>query len=151
MKINYDAIRDTLLYLEENLTIRQSKSIRYAHTEIKIEKIINDLSNKYEKIDIFYSIEKLNEVGYIATRFSRNATDDIFTGIVTDITWDGYDFLENIRQDTIWEATKKGAKKIGSQSISTLSLIAKQIITSIVTNPSVINKLLDEMHSFTAK
>ena len=65
MKINYDAIRDTLLYLEENLTIRQSKSIRYAHTEIKIEKIINDLSNKYEKIDIFYSIEKLNEVGYI--------------------------------------------------------------------------------------
>lgn len=30
---------------------------------------------------------------------------------ISDISWNGHQFLNNIRQQTIWDATKAGAKK----------------------------------------
>lgn len=61
---------------------------------------------------------------------------------VDDITWDGYNFLNNIREKSIWEATKAGAKKVGAMSISAINMISFEIVKAVVTNQEVISKIV---------
>ncbi|WP_423748462.1 DUF2513 domain-containing protein [Bacillus cereus] len=44
------------------------------------------------------------------------------------MTWDGHQFLDNIREKSIWEATKIKAATLGSVSLPTLSELAKSYI-----------------------
>ena len=66
----------------------------------------------------------------------------ISSGYVDDITWDGYNFLNNIREKSIWEATKAGAKKVGAMSISAINMISFEIVKAVVTNQEVISKIV---------
>jgi hypothetical protein len=42
-----------------------------------------------------------------------------------ELTWAGQDFLESIRDPTVWENTKQGAKKLGGVSLDIFIGIAK--------------------------
>lgn len=44
------------------------------------------------------------------------------------ITWEGYDFLDSIRDDAIWRETKSEAKKFGAFSYDTLKALAKGLV-----------------------
>lgn len=44
------------------------------------------------------------------------------------LTWEGYDFLDHIRDPAIWRLVKRSATKVGSWSIETLAVIAKSMI-----------------------
>ena len=46
------------------------------------------------------------------------------------LTWEGHEFLDNIRDPEIWRKTKSGAKKVGSFSIGILAEIARAAITA---------------------
>lgn len=48
------------------------------------------------------------------------------------LTWEGYDFLDAIRDPVVWRSVKRSAGKIGSWSIETLAAIAKAIILAKV-------------------
>lgn len=41
------------------------------------------------------------------------------------LSWQGYDYLETIRDPRIWRLTKKAAAKTGSWSLETMGAIAK--------------------------
>lgn len=141
MTLNYDCIRDVLLYLENSLGYTDNK-ISMEHTRLTIDTVISEVS-QYTKEDVMYTIEKLFEAKYIRiVDVKYDSRKYIVYGQIDDITWDGYNFLNNIRQKNIWEATKTGAKKVGAMSISAISMIAMEIIKSIVTNPEVINKIV---------
>lgn len=64
---------------------------------------------------------------------------------VSDITWEGHDFLDSIRADNIWEATKKGANKLKTMSLTSVKLIAGQILHSIISNQRVIDAIVKEI------
>ena len=66
----------------------------------------------------------------------------IVSGYIDDITWEGFNFLNNIREQSIWDATKNGAKKVGAMSISALNMIAFEIVKAVVTNQEVINNIV---------
>ena len=53
-----------------------------------------------------------------------------------------YNFLNNIREKSIWEATKAGAKKVGAMSISAINMISFEIVKAVVTNQEVISKIV---------
>lgn len=64
---------------------------------------------------------------------------------INNITWDGHQFLNTIRPKTVWEATKDGASKLGVMSMHALSSIAMKISEAIVTNPIVIENIIEHM------
>lgn len=148
MKLNPDCIRDVLLYLEDNLSYVEDETSLIEHNTITATTIVNDLREKYdyEADDIKYSIEKLLEIRYIVSHnIVTGDNRSIISCPISDITYDGHQFLNTIRPDTIWQATKKGASKIGLMSMHTLSTIAMEIAKAVVTDPTVIAKIVGMM------
>lgn len=45
-----------------------------------------------------------------------------------ELTWQGQDFLENVRDPTVWENTKAGAKKLGGVSFDVFVGLAKEYL-----------------------
>lgn len=119
MKLNYDCIRDILLYLEENLEL--NNSIYSENIELN-----------YSSEDIQYSILKLEEIGYINARIVKADGFQIITAIIKDITFYGHEFLNTVRPKTVWENTREISGKLGVKSISALSQIASQIVTQLI-------------------
>ena len=52
--------------------------------------------------------------------------------VINSITWNGHQFLDNVRSNTVWNKTKETAIKLGSVSVSFLSNIAAQIIANVI-------------------
>ena len=42
-----------------------------------------------------------------------------------ELTWDGHDFLDSVRDPTVWERTREGAKKLGGVSLDVFVDLAK--------------------------
>lgn len=141
MTLNYDCIRDVLLYLEDTLEYTDNQ-VSMTHKRLTTSSVTSALSS-YSKEDVQYTIEKLFEARYI--RIVDITTDNqryMVNGYIDDITWDGFNFLNNIREKSIWKATKEGAKKVGAMSVSAISMISFEIVKAVVTNQEVINKIV---------
>ena len=119
MKLNYDCIRDVMLYLEENLELNNT---------VHLKNIVID----YSAEDIKYSILKLEEIGYIDARIVKAAGSKIITAVINDITFYGHEFLNTVRPKTVWENKKEISTKIGVNTISSLTQIASQIVTQLI-------------------
>ena len=119
MKLNYDCIRDIMLYLEENLELN---NIVY----------LENIKINYSDNDIKYSILKLEEIDYIKARIVKADGVAILDAIIFDITFYGHEFLNTVRPKTVWENTKEISTKIGVNTISSLTQIASQIVTQLI-------------------
>lgn len=121
MKFNPDCVRDILIHIE---------SFEYgsAHT---IEQMRTELSNySYEELD--YHCLNLYEAGFIrASTVNIRGAYLPQVSRVCGLTYEGHQFLDEIRSDNVWNKTKETAKSIGSFSINTLSTIATGVITSL--------------------
>lgn len=147
MKLNPDCVRDTLLYLEDNIAYTNNP-ISMEHTEINIDEATNNIAAKYShtKEETRYSIEKLLEVGYIQIKNpSYDAQRYLVSGNIYDISWNGHNFLNNIRPQSVWDATKRGASRLGLMSVHALSTISMKIIEAIVTDQTVISKIIEHI------
>lgn len=126
MRLNPDCIRLVLLYLEENLTMNSNgitNSISYS--DISLE--------DFSKEEIIYTLIKLDEADFINIYISY-ANNALYALLVNSITYDGHMFLENIRNNSIWDKTKEKAKAIGSLSIPILQTISSNILLNSIKN-----------------
>ncbi len=145
MKINPDCIRDVLLYLEKNLTYNHEREYGIEHNSITLTTIIEQLhkDHNYEPDDVKYSVEKLLEIRYIISdKMTTGNNKSIISCSISDISYDGHQFLNTIRPDTVWQATKKGASKLGIMSMHALSSIAMKVAEVIISDPTVIAKIV---------
>ena len=128
MKLNFDCIRDLLLYLEKSLTLDDDLMFK----QINLATICNsDEMKNYSREDIYYSIHNLNERKYIKAVINKG--DSVFICHITDITPTGHDFLQSIRPLTVWEQIKHKCQKTGTISFGIIintasSILAKMII-----------------------
>lgn len=88
----------------------------------------------YSMQEIAYHCEMLYDEGYI--KEYNSITCDNFDGVlrftVRDLTWEGQDLLEVIRQDTVWNRTKATIKEKGLSMVTgTIKTIASALITSM--------------------
>lgn len=121
MRLNPDCIRDILLYVEENIN-EQNKNI-------VVGNLINSISSKYDAYTIKYHIIQLNQ----ADMFTHvTIADGNIPLRIMDLSWQGHQFLSNIRGETVWNHTKSVAGKVGSFSLDTLSKIATGVITQLI-------------------
>ena len=62
--------------------------------------------NSYDEEEIAYSCDLLFEAGLIKSYNPTYFDDSIYVFSVGPLTWVGHDFLEKIREDTLWNKTQ---------------------------------------------
>lgn len=139
MKLIPDCLRDVLIWLEKNIIVSDDGFSCYRLQDLY------DALPQYDNNDIYYSIYNLFQIHYIEGRFILFPSGGVKICEITNISWSGHRFLNTIRPETVWKATKQGAHKLGIMSIHALSTIAMKIAEKIVTNPLVIDKIIDSI------
>lgn len=122
MKLNFDCIREVLLTLEEITGFNETGEYFTFQSEEISEKI-----EKYSKDDVYYSLLKLNEAGYIKCkeRFVKERTAPYLT--VWDITYNGHTYLNSVRNEKIWAKIKTESAAL---TFSLITKIAEKLIIS---------------------
>lgn len=121
MKLNLDCIRDILISVE---------SMEYGDIW-SIENLIN-LLPQYNDSELHYHCLKLVEAGLLDASTMRTLNSPLQIFRINDLTYEGHQFLADIRSDNNWNKTKEVAKNIGSESLSAIREIATAVISSII-------------------
>ena len=123
MKLNPDCIRDILITVEANTDFNHIYT--YLASELPNEHYLS----KYSNDEVIYHISQCDKSNLIENVNYFDAGDMI---TISDLSPEGQEFLNNIREDTNWHKTKEVAGKIGSFSLNMLSQIATNIVTSLI-------------------
>ena len=111
---NFDLIRSILLAVEAsppNFTVTNS--------QLDIEGV--------DPATVAFHVEMLKDAGYIDAAIAQN-----FSGIqrfmIKKINWDGYEFLDNAKNNTVWKKFKAQAEAKGSSMSIT---VANGVLTTL--------------------
>lgn len=118
MQLNHDCVRDVLLYVEENANY----NVRISTNSIKLK--------DYSIEEIVYTIEKLSEADFLNMTSVSTMGKQIPGYIVKSITYKGHEFLDNIKDNSVWSDTKKQLSKFSSTSLSIISSVAAQVLSA---------------------
>lgn len=120
MKLNPECIRVILLDIESTTTF--SDIYNYDEDEP------SDLLKPFSSEEVLYHIRQAYASGLITK------PEWYYDGAcsVADLTPNGHEFLNNIRQDNNWNKTKEVAKSVGSTSIGVLVDISKNVISNLI-------------------
>ena len=122
MKLNHDNVRSLLLFMEEKVgTSSRSESELLAFAEEK----------EISKDELIYIIQKLTEADYISSTI-QYASNKVYWFSVNSITWNGHEYLDNIRDPKVWSVTKTVASKVASVSLPIMGEIAKTQLLKIL-------------------
>lgn len=129
MKLNHDCIRDVMIYIENNCIYEDdSRGNRSIHSRVFYE-IIHDekLSSRYTEDEIRYVVAQLYfEDMVIATMTPETLNFRQFD--VDSLSFKGHEFLDNIKDDTIWKKTKKFVgERLNSASLAIIGNVASKI------------------------
>lgn len=126
MKLNYDCLRKLLLVLEKELVMTEDleyPDLRFCQ--------VTSLMPDYSKADIAYTTIMAEEAGLINAHIV--SADDAFCDcFYFSLTYDGHQFLDNIRDNGVWDKTKTVLGKIGGASLNVISSVAIKIVTSLL-------------------
>lgn len=140
MRLNNDAVRDVLLYIENIL------NEDYDSNFITNWEILNgiDECKLYKKEDISYAIEVLLTTDFLnlVHRPVYAPDGNLLKADIKGLTFSGCNFLDNIRRPEIWEVVKKKANFIKMNSISALAFAGSELAKSLLTDPNAIQNFL---------
>ena len=116
MRRDMDLVRDILLEIEK----------QYVSTAIYNLKIVG-----YDTETIAYHCKILYEAGLISDYKAQYADNTIYSFGVGSLTWDGNDYLDKIRDNSIWKKTKDVIVKKGLPLVlDTVKTISTAFITA---------------------
>lgn len=121
MKRDLDLLRDIMIYLEENLI----PGGNIQSTDISL---YDDSDEEYKKLS--EHIKLLIEDGLIEAKPIMVGGFAIF--MILRITSKGHDFLDALRNDTVWNNTKEKMKEIGGFTLGIALDIAKGYLAKLI-------------------
>lgn len=122
MRLNPDLIRDILLTVEDECDFSH-------YLEYRVENMTFLRLETYKHEEITYHINQC-KMGNLITNVHYYDNGDCI--VIGDLTPQGHEFLENIRDENNWNQTKQYAKKVGSFSLDVLSKIAVNLMTTLI-------------------
>jgi len=106
-----------------------------------VRKILLDLEEKdhsgwvelkydnYDKQVVSYHVKILNQAGLIEAKYFATTYDGYEMWIAKDLTWEGQEFLDAARNDTVWNNVKKKvAEQGGNIPFDVLKEMLKQTL-----------------------
>ena len=121
MKLNPDCVRDILLKVEEIPDVHH-------HWDFN-SKNIPELFLQYTKEEVIYHIRQCDLCGFLLNP-SHSVNYDYYSA--SDLTPQGHEFLNNIRENNVWTGVKNVAAKVGTTSLSALVQISSNVITQLI-------------------
>lgn len=122
MKLNVDCVRDILIAVEAcdfgcRLTLPA----------------LQERLPQYSAQDLHYVCLKLSEGGLLKINAVPVPAQPM-SGIksIDDLTYEGHQFLANIRKDNIWVHVKNIAAKLGTGSLTSFTQIAANVATVLI-------------------
>lgn len=123
MELNKDCVRDVLLSCEELLKMDEDGYMNSLSHE-ELEQVLPN----YKTEDIIYTVVKLKEAGFLDVKVTRASGNILVDVRVYDITFNGHEFLNDIRDDDNWKKVKDISKSVGAFSINMIAQIAIGVI-----------------------
>lgn len=121
MKLNPDCVRDILLKVEEIPDVHH-------HWNFTSQNIPEIFPN-YTCEEIIYHVRQCELCGFLL-HSSHSVNYDYYS--VSDLTPSGHEFLNNVRENTVWNGVKEVAVKVGATSLSALIQISSNVITQLI-------------------
>lgn len=115
MKRDMELIRKILFKIEDTVA-------NVAEYNLEIEGYTID--------QVAYHCSILHEGGYIHVYKGNYAEDGLYSFGVGRLTWEGHEFLDKIREDTIWNKTKS---TIADKGLPFVFDIVKSVSSGIIT------------------
>ncbi|OCX64828.1 hypothetical protein BFM98_07255 [Lysinibacillus sp. AR18-8] len=121
MKLNFDAIRELLLVIEEQ------------PRNINLNQVISDTRLKeFEPNDLGYALEKMIESRLLIGQVAKSKMGINF--YIDSISLEGHRFIDTIRNDTLWNKTKAVMTRTGATAISILMSTASDIFNKYISD-----------------
>lgn len=128
MELNYHCVRDVMKFLEQQPTYVLNDTSNVEHNATSLNAICDALP-KYPKNIIFYALSRLSEAGFIDLT-TNWASDRLYLCYVNFITYEGHEFLEKVKDDTVWNKTLGFAGKVGNFSLEMIGKISEGVATA---------------------
>lgn len=122
MKLDPDCIRDILLAVEdcdygEHLNIESLHKLLPQYTDEQLE----------------YTCLMLGDGGYLnITKVQLPMVLLPSVKSINSLTYQGHEFIANIRKESVWNGIKSVALKVGSTSLSSLVQISGNVVTELI-------------------
>lgn len=130
MKLNHDCIRDVMIYIEDNCIYEDDdRGNRSIHSRVFYE-ITHDekLSSRYTEDEIRYVVAQLYFEDMVIARMTPE-TLNFMRFEVDCLSFKGHEFLDNIKDDTIWKKTKKFiGERLSSTSFTIIANVASKLV-----------------------
>ena len=121
MKRDMDLVRKILFAIEDN-------------EDGKVD--IENLVNGYDRDQIYLHVELMKEhdlVDAVIVPASDGHEHRILACRIRRLTWDGHDFLDNVRKDEVWEKAKKIClEKTGGLAFGALKGCLTRVIAQLI-------------------
>ena len=107
MKLNSDCVRGVMLALEELLCIDVDEDGAVCMDTTDLDAVCKSVP-EFDAPNVFYALHNLEQAGYIemSTEIADNGV--VCACIIEDITFDGHEFLNQIRDKDHWAVVKAG-------------------------------------------
>lgn len=116
MKRDMDLVRLILLKIEEEY-------VSTAIFNLKIE--------GYDMATVAYHCKIMHDAGLLSEYKGKCGNDTIYAFAVASLTWEGSDYLDKVRDNTVWKKTKDVIKEKGLPLIfDTIKTISTAFITA---------------------
>lgn len=112
MKRDMDLVRDILLKIE-------------AGNELNLSDLPGKDASREEREAFGYNLGLLYDHGFVTGIAAHTLAERNWLNL--SLTWDGHEFLDDIREPAIWKKTKEGATAVGSASLQFMWEMAKAI------------------------
>ena len=145
MELNIDAIRSVLQYIKDNT--QYENNIRVEKCYFTQRDIIHGVatSDKYTSNDVAYSLELLFDTNLIEFLFRPTylPSGKLQMVKISRLTIDGYTFLEQTKNPTIWEAVKERAKATGMFALNEVCKISAALGVAMLKDPNALNNFIE--------
>lgn len=122
MKLDPDCVRHILLAVE---------SCSYGEC-LNIESL-HELLPQYTDKQLEYTCLMLEDGGYLdVTRVQLPRFPLPSVKSINSLTYQGHEFIANIRKESVWNGIKCVALKVGSTSLNSLVQISRSVVTELI-------------------
>lgn len=119
MKLNNDCIRDILLFIEDKTD--------FENDFINVNDIAKKL-NTYDTNTLYYHIKMIDQADLV----DHISWADNRPYIISNLSWEGHQYIDNIRDDKVWKMIQDHTKKLSSVSLQLLISLAPTFVEKIL-------------------
>jgi hypothetical protein len=119
MKRNWETIRELLLKVQE--------------CSLPTDKVRLNCFPQERAAAVSYHMALLIEAGLVNGEVNHTIGPEVKDFFVQRLTWEGHEFLDAIRSDTVWQKTKKAFSEQGvSMTFELVAHVAKEMAATLM-------------------